>query len=93
MNAQTKLLEAWKALNIDNYAIQFESIIHKNSTQVTRGVATGEIRENAKTKLSQSSFMGDVPKVWNKAPMNLKQSKTLSSVKKEIKTYVKSLPI
>ena len=39
----------------------------------------------SKTKRSCDSFMGDCPKLWNAAPLEIKNAKTISSAKIAIK--------
>ena len=51
------------------------------------------IQETAKTTVSQATYDNDAKKLWNRAPHNIKHSKSLNISKKAIKDYVKSLPI
>jgi hypothetical protein len=51
-----------------------------------------EISKESQNKNIQS-FIGDAPKLWNKAPTCIKMAKTLNMAKKEIRTYCKSLPV
>jgi hypothetical protein len=93
MNAHIKLLETWKSMNIEKYPVKFETILHSNSDRITRGVKTGSLKVSAKSNITQATFMGDAVKVWNAAPEAIKTSKTLFSVKNQIKTFIKSIPI
>ena len=43
--------------------------------------------------MSQATYDNDAKKLWNKAPMNIKHSKSLNGAKKQIREYVKTLPI
>ena len=54
---------------------------------------TRELKGSAKTKIGEQSFIINAGKIWNKAPSNIKEAKTLSLAKKFIKIYCKSLPI
>ena len=44
-------------------------------------------------KIQSHSFINDAARVWNEAPRQIKDSMTLSSAKKHIKSYVQTLPI
>ena len=43
--------------------------------------------------LTHKTCISDAIRVWNGIPNNLKQIKTLCTMKKATKTYVKTLPI
>ena len=43
--------------------------------------------------IQSCTFMNDAARVWNSAPMAIKDCKTLIYVKKQIKIHVKTLPI
>ena len=49
--------------------------------------------ETGKTAKSQASFVGDAPRIWNRAPLSVTTAKTLSNAKKEIRKFCKTLPI
>ena len=48
--------------------------------------------ETAKTTLAQATYDNDAKKLWNRAPLVIKHSKSLNIAKKSIKNYVKNLP-
>ena len=56
------------------------------------GRNTQQLVEKGTSTIMTSTFKNDAAKVWNKAPDNIKLSKTLTSAKLEIKKYVFSLP-
>ena len=49
--------------------------------------------ETGRTNRAKSSFFGDAPRIWNKALTSVTQAKSLSIAKKEIRKFVKTLPI
>ena len=49
--------------------------------------------ETGRTNRSKTSFFGDAPRIWNKAPISITTAKSLAIAKKEIKKFCKSLPI
>ena len=48
---------------------------------------------DAATAKSQTTFVNDAIKIWNAAPITIKNSKTLAIAKKEIRKFVTTLPI
>ena len=69
LNAQMKLLEMWKAINVDKYPLQLKQ---QNSGATTRA---------------------DAVRVWNLAPDQIKDCKSIGQAKKAIKTFVEKLPV
>ena len=65
----------------------------RSQVQILLGHGTDySIPETAKTTMSQATYDNDAKKLWNKAPLNIKHSKSLKSAKKK-REYVKTLPI
>ena len=93
INAQIKLLVIWKSLNVLNYPL----VIKQQSTDHT-GIVTRADRHNrpveiGKTSLMHKTCISDAIRLWNLAPEKIKNSLTVYSAKKEIKLFVKSLPV
>ena len=61
--------------------------------RATRSGQEQKFKESGRTKTGRQSFMGDAPRLWNKAPMTIKLAKTLYKAKKEIKIYCKTIPV
>ena len=93
MNGQIKLTEAWKISNIPNYPIKWEMKQIDDEDRITRATSANIVPETARTTLAQNTFNNDAKKLWNKAPEDIKNAKSLSSAKKAIKKYVTTLPI
>ena len=85
INAQAKLTEIWKILNVQKQ--------NREGPMLSRAASRGDLLVKGKTELRQSTFINDASKIWNNAPLTIKQSKTISSAKIEIKKFVKTLPI
>ena len=49
--------------------------------------------ENLNEPRTLNSFIGDAARLWNKAPISIRNAKTLGTAKKEIKDFCKKLPI
>jgi hypothetical protein len=92
--ANIKLNEAWKANNIENYPIQLEAnhenLIHTD--RVTRPHIRRLWKEDGKSTTAKESFSRSTAKLWNQAPQSLKESKSLTTAKKAIREYCKTLP-
>ena len=93
INAQIKLLEVWKSMNIPAYPIKWS----KRSDELKReGLKTSnnpDIVIKGHSKLQSKTFINDAANIWNKAPSAIKECKTLNSVKKQIKIFIQTLPI
>ena len=93
MNAQIKLLEMRKALNVEDYPLV---IIQQKAPALgvsTRAADKGRPIAIGKTSLIQSSSISDSIRVWNLAPAYITESSSLYQAKKNIKSYVRSLPV
>ena len=93
INAQIKLTEVWKSHNIKSYPIQW---IKRNDVQKRSGLKSlnkPDLIISGLSNIQSHSFINDAARVWNEAPRQIKDSMTLSSAKKHIKSYVQTLPI
>ena len=93
INAQVKLTETWKALNVEKYPHIVSQKVNTDGYMISRSSKKGDLIVNGKTELRQSSLKNDAAKNWNNAPEIIKQSKTLYSAKTLIKKFVQTLPI
>ena len=93
INAQVKLTESWKALNVEKYPNIVSQKVNDDGYMISRSSKKGALIVNGKSELRQSSFKNDAAKNWNNAPECIKQCKSLYSAKKLIKKYVQALPI
>ena len=87
-NAQTKYTEMWKAANYEHYPIQMEKMKKHPNGRTSRGVTNNNFIE----PITKNTFIGDATRLWNKAPLNIKNAMTINVAKKEIKAFCKSLP-
>ena len=95
LNAQIKLSEMWKATNLPNYPTKFTSqdSVQGYTSCSTRACSNGRLMEEGKKTLTLKTFKSDASRLWNSAPMEIKACSTLASAKKEIKKFVKLLPV
>ena len=93
LNASVKLLDMWKALNVDNYPLSIKRQEINAEGMSTRADQAGRPIEIGKTALTQKTIVSDGIYLWNRAPNNVTESKSIYQAKKEIKSFVKTLPI
>ena len=93
LNAQVKLLEGWKALNIEQYPLKIKQQTSNVSTMTTRASTKGRPIEIGRSNVLQSTSTSDTIRVWNLAPVSITESKSLYQVKNAIKEYIKTIPI
>ena len=93
MNAQIKLSEMWKSVNIANYPIKTVKVESQAEGINTRAKFSGLLKELKVTNKNEKTFTKDAIHIWNLAPREIKECTSFSSSKKAIKTFVASLPI
>ena len=93
LNAQIKIMEIWKALNIDHYPAKLKKVTLRNDRSKTRAVSNGTLIEEGKSILAKNTFLNDAIKAWNLLPDSIKNCKTLWSAKKATKNFVTTLPM
>ena len=82
INAQVKLTETWKFLNVDDYPQIGSLKIVNDAQRMSRASTRGNLVIKGKTELRQSSFINDAAKIWNNAPTSVTHCKSLSSAKR-----------
>ena len=93
LNAQTKLVEVWKSLNDKKYPTQWDK---RSDLQKRSGLKTTNKRDlitQGSSKLQENTFYNDAAHVWNVAPKVIKECNTVQAAKKQIKLFVKTLPL
>ena len=93
LNAQIKITEIFKALNVDQYPLKLQKVTATNERSITRAVTQERLVVKGNSCLSQSTLINDAKRAWNNVPENIKSCKSLLSAKKAIKEFAKSLPI
>ena len=93
INAQIKLTEVWKSLNIDSYPIQWTK---RNEVIKRAGLKSTNKPDSmiyGSSQIQSQSIINDAARVWNSAPKEIKECKSLFSAKKLIRIHIQSLPI
>ena len=93
LNGQIKLLEIWKSLIIVDYPLDIQLQEIREGVATTRAATRGLPCDIGRSQLTQSTCISDAIKLWNTAPTCITESKSLYQAKREIKKFVKSLPI
>ena len=82
-------------MNIEDYPIKIQFRQTTDATRnrmSSRAESNGKLYERSGSDKMKSTFINDAIVAWNKAPNNLRVSKTLFSAKRQIKTFVRTLP-
>ena len=93
MNMQVKLLEIWKAMNIDDYPLRINQQGTNETGVSTRGDYKRKPIEIGKTTLTQKTCISDAIRLWNQVTDKVTNSLTVTQAKNEIKKYAMTLPI
>ena len=93
INAQIKLTEAWKSINVAKYPIQTTPLQRSEDARSTRALTNGMLLEAKTTISSDKTFLNNTIHIWNRAPIEIKNCSSLYSVKKAIKAFVVTLPV
>ena len=78
---QSILVEMWKSTNDPSYQIQCEKLEVSEGAQTNRAISRGDLRAQGSSHKSQSSFINNASRAWNKAPQAIKICKSLYSAK------------
>ena len=82
--------ETWKAVNVENYPVSLLPMKANMSDREVRNGTRVQFDEYARLKVSRSSFVYDAAKLWNQAPQQIKDCKSLLSAKRTIKAYCRT---
>ena len=88
-----KLLETWKALNEAPYTLKdLFSYPIKSTEMITKAAARGDLHEPKGKRSFNKGFVSSSSKLWNTTPVGLREAKTRSSARKQVRDLVKKLP-
>ena len=93
LNAQVKLVEMWKAINLDDYPLKVEQQARNGERVSTPADTTKKPIEIGRTNLNHKTCVSDAIRLWNMAPEKVTGSQSLAQAKSEIKKFVRLLPI
>ena len=93
INAQIKLLDVWKSQKSSSHPTQWLRRNDVNPERRTRAAEANQLKEAHGGKILTSTYINDAAKLWNIAPDNIKHSDSIYSAKKNIKNFIRGLPI
>jgi hypothetical protein len=67
----------WKSIQIDNYPIKFEKTTNNNPRTMRNGT-TRDLKEIGNSKIAKKRFYTTSARLWNHAPEEIKEAKTLN---------------
>ena len=88
LNAKVKLMEIWKAKNVEDYPLKVEQQQNNNQKVNTRADIKERPVEIGMSSMTQKTFVSDAIHLWNLAPDLIKNSTSLYHAKSEIKKFV-----
>ena len=93
INAQIKLTEVWKSLNIDSYPIKWTKQNEVMKRAGLKSTNKPDLMIYGFSQIQSQSFINDEARVWNSAPKKIKECNSLCLAKKLIRIHIQSLPI
>ena len=82
INAQIKIQEVWKALNIENYPLKIEKHNVNDIMAATRACTSGKLIEMGKSIITQKTYKNDAIKLWNSLHKHVQTCTTHSEILK-----------
>ena len=68
LNAGVKLLEMWKALNVENCPLNVSKPIQDTNSRALRSITQNTLSLKGCTEQAKKTFLHDGKRVWNCAP-------------------------
>ena len=93
INAQSKLSEMWKAVRDEDHPFNLEKRESGPDVRSMRSISNELLPVKSFTERSKNTFINDGILAWNLAPAIIKECNSFDSAKREIKKFVRSLPI
>ena len=92
--AETRLLEAWKTVHVDDYCMQDILKLRYKGSYNTRSNQVDFLDTGVEDIYGSAGFVNLTAKLWNKSPISVKEAPSLSLAKQEIRKFVKEkIPI
>ena len=93
LGAKIKLMEVWKIVNCPDYPLRLEPYRNPDSERRhdLRPQLNKIFNDNCRLKRSEQSFNVDAARLWNLAPMDIKNATTLNRAKTFIVNYAPNL--
>ena len=92
LSIQTRLEQAWKAINIKDHPLASLFIMKENNGYTLR-TRKNQLQLSFPSRLKDRSFCYPTARLWNNAPNVIKEAKSFEKAKKLIGNYSKKFPI
>ena len=92
LSIQTRLEQAWKAVNITDHPLVFLFTM-KESCCYTLRSSLNQFQLSYPSRLKDRSFCYPTARLWNAAPNLIKEAQNFQEAKKLIRIYSKQFPI
>ena len=92
--AETRLIEAWKCVNQEDYCMREVLHLRPKGNYNTRQNQIDLLDTGVDDIYGSAGFVKTTAKLWNKAPMSIKLASSLDQAKERIKQFVREeIPI
>ena len=92
--AETRLIEAWKTVHLDDYCLKDILKLRHEGSYNTRSSQVDFLDTGVEDMYGSAGFVNQTAKLWNKSPNSIKEAQTLSLAKSEIRKFViEKIPI
>ena len=92
--AETRLIEAWKSVNQEDYCMKEVLHLRPKGTYNTRQNHIDFLQTGVDDIYGSAGFVHTTAKLWNKAPESVKLAPSLKLAKEKIKQFVREeIPI
>ena len=76
-----------------DYPLILEKQSLSENMQMTRSIGNEKLVEYGKCPLTQKTYIHDAIKLWNELPVIITKCETLNQIKKQAKTFAKTLSL
>ena len=92
--AETRLIEAWKSVHIEDYCMKEVLKLRPKGNYRTRINHVDFLDSGVEDIYGSTGFVQTTAKLWNVSPLSVKEAPTISLAKKEIRKYIiEKIPI
>lgn len=92
--AETRLIEAWKAVHIEDNCMREVLKLRHRGNYRTRNNHVDFLEPGVDDIYGSAGFVQTTAKLWNASPMSVKEAPTINLAKKEIRKFVtEKIPI
>ena len=86
--AETRLIEAWKTVHLEDYCMKDVLKLRHKGNYNTRRNHVNFLDTGVEDIYGSAGFVNSTAKLWNKSPDSVKEAISLSQAKREIRRFV-----